>query len=295
MAARPPAPRKRTFSLPDGEMAALDFGSARRPVDIVFVHANGFNARTYRSILQPLAGEFRILAPDLRGHGRTRLPARARGRRDWRDMARDLVQLLEALDGPPATLAGHSMGGTVALLAAGKAPARVRNLVLYDPVIWGPVGVLMAHLPFARAGARRAPIAAQAARRRSVFDSKAAAFQAYRDRGAFKGWPDTMLRDYIGDGFIEREDGKVELACPPEWELSSYISHAHDPYGALRRFGGPVRIIRAARGSPTRVKDREAFARRYPGATVEKVDGGHFFPMTDPAVVKESLRLAAGG
>ena len=34
-----------------GEMNVLDFGDSKRPVDLVFVHANGFNAMTYRSLL----------------------------------------------------------------------------------------------------------------------------------------------------------------------------------------------------------------------------------------------------
>lgn len=292
---RTAAPRQRLIPIRDGEMAVLDFGDPKRPVDVVFVHANGFNARTYRTILQPLSKHLRIIAPDLRGHGRSTLPLKTRGRRDWWDMARDLVQLLETLDGPPVTLAGHSMGGTVSILAAGAARARVKNLVLFDPVLWGSVGVLMAHLPFFREGAKRAPIAVQATRRRAVFDSRKAAFDAYKGRGAFKGWPDAMLKDYVADGFLDREDGTVELACPPQWEHSSYVSHAHDPYGALRRFGGPARILKASRESPTRIRmaDRDAFARRYPGSTVEKVEGGHFFPMVEPAVVREALLQAA--
>jgi len=107
-----------------GEMAVLDFGDKKRPVDLVFSHANGFNAATYRSILAPLAASFRILAPDLRGHGHTRLPTPTDGRRDWSDHRDDLLALLEAFPGPPVVLAGHSMGGTAALLAAARAPGR---------------------------------------------------------------------------------------------------------------------------------------------------------------------------
>ena len=70
-------PRARRIDLPSrgGAVAALEFGAAERPVDLVFVHANGFNARTYRSILAPLADGWRILAVDQRGHGATTLPA----------------------------------------------------------------------------------------------------------------------------------------------------------------------------------------------------------------------------
>lgn len=296
--ARQNSPRQRTILIQtrDGEggMATLDFGDPKRPVDIVFVHANGFNARTYRTILQPLAKDMRILAPDLRGHGRTRLPLRARGRRDWRDLRDDIAALLEALDGPPVTLAGHSMGGTVCLLAAAKAAGRVRNLALFDPVMLGPVGVVMAHMPFATAmAARRAPIAVAAARRRAVFDSRAAAFKAYKGRGAFKTWPDSILRDYVADGFIDQLDGTIALACPPGWEAVNYTTHAHDPYAALRKFAGRVRIVRGTRGSTCRVKDIAGFERRYPGATIEKIDGGHFFPMEKPEVVRAALKALA--
>lgn len=279
----------------EGEMAALDFGDAGRPVDIVFLHANGFNARTYRTLLRPLAKGLRILAPDLRGHGRTPLPLKAEGRRSWRDLRDDITALLESMDGPPVTLAGHSMGGTVALLAAAKASRHVRDLALFDPVMLGPIGVAMAHLPFANTmAAKRAPIAVAAARRRSVFESRAAAFKAYKGRGAFKTWPDAMLKDYVADGFIDRLDGTVELACPPDWEAVNYTTHAHDPYAALRRFVGRVRILRGSRGSTCRVKDVGGFERRYPGATIEKVEGGHFFPMEKPEAVRVALRAAAG-
>ena len=81
----------RRLSLPvsnrwgDGPMSVLDFGDAKRPVDLVFVHANGFNAMTYRTLLAPLSGSLRIWAPDLRGHGLTRLPTGTAGRRHWHD------------------------------------------------------------------------------------------------------------------------------------------------------------------------------------------------------------------
>jgi len=79
-----------------GEMAALDFGPEDRPYDVIFLHANGFNALTYRSILGPLAAGLRVLAIDQRGHGESRLAAKPEGRRSWKDFRDDLRALIAA-------------------------------------------------------------------------------------------------------------------------------------------------------------------------------------------------------
>ncbi|MFE1597799.1 alpha/beta fold hydrolase [Methylobacterium sp. ID0610] len=275
-----------------GRLAALAFGPPGRPFDAVVLHANGFTARTYRSLLLPLAGEARLLAYDQRGHGATTLSARPRGRRNWNDLAADLVALLDRLDGPPVTLVGHSMGGIVSLLAAARRPERVRNLVLLDPVILRRRDALVARVPvLAQALFRRhSPLADQAIRRRANFPSRAAALAAYRGRGAFRTWPDAALADYVADGFRDRPDGTVELACAPAWEAANYLAQGHDTWGALRRLARPALILRAAAGSTC------ALARdRPPHVTVETVPGTtHFLPFEAPERVRAAIRAAIG-
>lgn len=267
-----------------GEMAVLDFGDPARPVDLVFAHANGFNAYAYRSLLQPLSGALRIWAPDLRGHGRSRLPAEPAGRRSWKDHRDDLIALLDAVDGPPVALAGHSIGGTSSLLAAAERPERVSRLLLLDPVIWRREMVLVMNLPLVGRLADRNPIVAGTRRRRALFDSREQALAAYRGRGAFKGWSDMMLADYLVDGLTETGRG-FELTCTPAWEASNYAAQAHNPWRALRRFPGSVRILKAGCGALCAVPAGEGGARR-----VEAVaGGGHLFPMTHPDIVRDAL------
>ncbi|MNE12080.1 Haloalkane dehalogenase [compost metagenome] len=267
-----------------GEMAVLDFGDPARPVDLVFAHANGFNAYAYRSLLQPLSGALRIWAPDLRGHGRSRLPAEPAGRRSWKDHRDDLIALLDAVDGPPVALAGHSIGGTSSLLAAAERPERVSRLLLLDPVIWRREMVLVMNLPLVGRLADRNPIVAGTRRRRALFDSREQALAAYRGRGAFKGWSDMMLADYLVDGLTETDRG-FELTCSPAWEASNYAAQAHNPWRALRRFSGSVRILKAGSGALCAVPAGEGGARR-----VEAVaGGGHLFPMTHPDIVRDAL------
>ncbi|HWQ85166.1 alpha/beta hydrolase [Brevundimonas sp.] len=286
----------RRLSLPvsnrwgEGRMSVLDFGDANRPVDIVFVHANGFNALTYRTLLAPLSGSLRIWAPDLRGHGGTTLPTDPVGRRHWYDHRDDLIALLEALNGPPAVLAGHSMGGTSALLAAAERPERVAGLVLFDPVIWSRLTVAAFQLPLFDRLASRIPLVRNALRRRAVFDSREQALAAYAGRGAFRGWPEMMLADYLADGLVETADGFV-LACDPAWEASNYAAQSHDPWRALRRLDRPVRILKAEAGSTCHLTGTP---RGLPRVTVETVPGGtHFFPMLKADVARDALFDAA--
>jgi len=273
-----------------GSMSVLDFGEADRPVDLVFVHANGFNAMTYRSLLAPLSGSLRIWAPDLRGHGATDLPAEPGGRRGWQDHRDDLVSLLEALDGPPVVLAGHSMGGTASLLAAAERPGRVSKLVLFDPVIWSRLAVFAFKLPLLDRMASRIPLVRSARRRRAVFESRDQAMAAYRGRGAFRGWPEMMLADYLADGLVGTAEGLV-LTCPPEWEASNYAAQSHDPWRALERLQTPVRILKGEAGSTCHLSEAP---RGLPHVRVETVHGGtHFFPMLKAGAARDALFDAA--
>jgi pimeloyl-ACP methyl ester carboxylesterase len=278
-----PTPRTRRVSLParGGEMAALDLGPPDRAIDIIFSHANGFNGRTYRSILQPLAGELRILAIDLRGHGASTLPAVIEGRQGWFEFRDDLLALLAAETDGPVVLAGHSMGGTSSLLAAAAEPARVKALALFDPVVFptSPDDPTVTESPLVQG----------ALRRRAVFPSKAAALEAYRGRGAFKTWSEEQLADYVAAGFRETAGGEVTLTCAPEWEASNFRTHNYDPWAAFAETRCPIRILRAAEASTFRLEGHEAeLGGRITVATVPGTT--HFLPMERPELVRETLR-----
>jgi len=269
----------------EGSMSVLEFGDPSRPVDLVFVHANGFNAETYRRLLQPLSGALRIWAPDLRGHGQTQLPLTTDVRRNWHDHRDDMVSLLNTIEGGPVAMAGHSIGGVSSLLAAAEVPHRVSKLLLLDPVIWGRLTVGLFHVPgFDRIPAN-VPIVKSTLRRRADFDTRDQALQSWRGRGVFKGWPDAVLADYVRGGLIDSAEG-VTLACTPQWEASNYASQAHNPWRALRRYKGPVRVMKAEKGSLCALRT----GRMGHNINVETVEGGgHLFPMTHAALTRDAL------
>lgn len=282
-------PIARQVALPGrgGAMAYLDFGPQDRPADVVFSHANGFNARTYRTILGPLAGEMRILAIDQRGHGATTLPTVIEGRDGWAEFRGDLLAFLAAATEGPVVLAGHSMGGTSSLLAAAAEPACARSLVLLDPVIMDAAALAD------REALTDSPLAQGAQRRRANFPSKQAAREAYAGRGAFRSWSEAQIADYVEAGFRETAEGEVTLTCTPAWEASNFRTHNYDPWGAFRDSRCPIDIRRAEVGSTCRIEGHEAELTAGGRIRIQTVPGtSHFLPMERPDVVAEALRAA---
>jgi pimeloyl-ACP methyl ester carboxylesterase len=282
--------RRRTIAIErskgGGEIAALEYGPPDRALDILFLHANGFNAGTYRQALAPLGATLRVLAVDMRGHGRTNLPTPIEGHA-WRIYADDLLALLSALGEVPRVLAGHSMGGTTALLAAPRiAKMQATTLVLFDPVVAARAAYDNGDAPD-----WDQPLARGALRRKSTFATRLEAAAAYRGRGAFKTWPDTMLDDYLEDGLKSASDGSFTLACAPAWEAANFACYASsNPFAGFDGAGGAVRVLRAESGSTCSVTEAEA-AVHWPSVRVETVAGTtHFLPMERPDLLREALR-----
>ena len=110
----------------------LDYGGAPgRPV-IVAVHGLGGAAINWLAIAPLLTPKYRVLAPDLAGHGLTQ----ARGHStSVRANRRLLHHFLAAVAGEPVILMGNSMGGMIALLQAGTEASTVAGLILVDPAL----------------------------------------------------------------------------------------------------------------------------------------------------------------
>jgi pimeloyl-ACP methyl ester carboxylesterase len=285
-----PAQRRAALTTPNGagEMAYLDYGPPERAPDLVFVHANGFNARAYRTILSPLADDLRILSIDQRGHGATRLPTDY-PRTSWLDLKDDLIAFLDAMQIGRVALAGHSMGGTASLFTAAERPERVRALALLDPVIRppGPTTVPASDVMGV------SPMVAGAIKRRRSFPSHAAAVDSYRGRGAFRTWTDAQLADYVAAGFAPDAEGTVTLTCAPEWEVSNYVNQAHDPWPAFETSRCPIWILRAGIASPGRLTEGEDLLAATGRIRLDTIpETTHFLPMERPDLVRQAIRWA---
>jgi 3-oxoadipate enol-lactonase len=108
------------------ELAYADAGSGPA---VVFLHGFPFDRSMWSGQVKRLSASFRVIAPDLRGHGETTV---TRGPSTMEEMAEDVVSLLDELNVPRAVICGLSMGGYVALALYRAHPSRVRALVLAD-------------------------------------------------------------------------------------------------------------------------------------------------------------------
>jgi pimeloyl-ACP methyl ester carboxylesterase len=102
----------------------------RGPVDgpaVIMLHGYSDSWFSFSRVMPLLPGGSRLIAVSLRGHGDSDSPAAGYS---MDDMARDTIQLIDALKIDRATIVGHSMGSFVARRVAALAPARVSSLVL---------------------------------------------------------------------------------------------------------------------------------------------------------------------
>lgn len=95
---------------------------------VLLLHGWPDSARLWRHQIPFLTGHgFRVIAPDLRGFGRSGKPADVAGYR-LRNSVADVAGILDALGAGTAHVVGHDWGAAVAWLAAALLPDRVRTL-----------------------------------------------------------------------------------------------------------------------------------------------------------------------
>jgi pimeloyl-ACP methyl ester carboxylesterase len=94
---------------------------------IVLIHGITGSSETWADVMEPLAENFTVVAPDLLGHGQS---AKPRGDYSLGAYASGVRDLLGALGHDRGTIVGHSLGGGVAMQMAYQFPERCERLVL---------------------------------------------------------------------------------------------------------------------------------------------------------------------
>src|SRR5260370_7616100 len=100
---------------------------------ILFLGGMGGSAEGYEAVVDELASTAHVFALSFRGHGSSDDPGLPYGVPEYTS---DTVALLESEIRSPALIAGHSLGGLVAVQIAATRPELVRELILEDPPLF---------------------------------------------------------------------------------------------------------------------------------------------------------------
>jgi lipase len=112
-----------------GEVELAIWRAGEGPDPIICLHGITAQHRAFNALARHLEGSRPLVGLDLRGRGDSDKPESGYG---LEAHASDVIRVLDHLDLQSAVIAGHSMGGFVALKAALSHPDRVRAIVLLD-------------------------------------------------------------------------------------------------------------------------------------------------------------------
>lgn len=113
----------------DIELHVAQAGERTSPA-LLLIHGLYDRWESWDSAIRAFAAHYHVIAPDLRGHGRSSKPKSEYAPQDY---VADLVGMLDQLEVDVVVPVGHSLGAIVGEFLAADYPDRVRALVLVDP------------------------------------------------------------------------------------------------------------------------------------------------------------------
>ncbi len=123
-----PFPVKTSTVKDNLELAYVDEGSGQQT--IIFIHGLGSYLPAWQKNIAGLKDSYRCIALDLPGYGKSGKGVYPIDMEFYVDV---LTEVMDNLDLESVNLAGHSMGGQIAMIAALKYPDRVKSLILIAP------------------------------------------------------------------------------------------------------------------------------------------------------------------
>jgi len=121
-------PTPGAFGITSNGTAWRRYGSGQT---LVLLHGVGMSKLVWKPEIEELSAHFDVVTYDMWGHGESILPE---GELALSNYTSQLVELLDELGIESANVAGHSMGGLIALDFAIKFPARCKSVVALNAV-----------------------------------------------------------------------------------------------------------------------------------------------------------------
>jgi pimeloyl-ACP methyl ester carboxylesterase len=261
------------------------------PRTIVFSHANGFPAGTYRVLFEAWrAAGWRVLALPKFGHD-ARFPVTS----SWPRVRDELLAFIdEHAPRQRVCLVGHSLGGYLSLLAGSRRPGLAQAIVLLDSPVLGGWKAHSLHVLKLTGAIRRVSPGRVSQSRRERWPSTAAALAHFQSKRAFAVWDPRVLADYIAAGTEPDPDDAsgtgVRLAFRREVETRFYNTLPHQLATTLGRHppGCPVAYVAGSRSAEGRTVGL-ATTRALTHGRIRTIEGSHLVPMEQPELTAATV------
>lgn len=190
---------------------------------LVLLHGMGAVAASWSAVGEVLASEYRVLIPDLAGHGAS---APLSGEINFAIELAALEAVLRAQCAEPAILVGHSLGGWLACLITLRNSDLVRRVVLVNGPLLMPWPGGLSLIPNNRAEAARLFAATTAANAPPVTDAMLDAYIAYAKSGPISRFVYDIeaWRPYFLDDSLHRFPRAVDLIWGMDDKLVSFAN-----------------------------------------------------------------------
>jgi pimeloyl-ACP methyl ester carboxylesterase len=268
----------RHVRLPAGALVlhCLLWGNDDAP-PVLLVHGNGGHAHWWDALVPYFIPGYRLIAPDLRGHGESdwpAAPAYAIG-----DTCADLLAIVDHLGLPPTAVIAHSMGARAAAWFAAQHPGRVRRLAMLDTSLAG----------VDEETARRYRGRMVGQREGRGHGSYAAACTAFRFVPPEPGVDASIVADLAHHAVVERAAGvwtfRFDRAV-----LSLEGDGAGDLSALVASLPGPLWVGRGIGSMLHARPDFDLLAQRRPDVPVHDFPGAHHFFLSHPREAGTALR-----
>jgi pimeloyl-ACP methyl ester carboxylesterase len=256
----------------DFDMAYVDRGDGQV---LLLVHGFPLSHAMWRFQLDALSDSFRVIAPDLRSFGESRVdfPDAQSACITMESHADDLAALVDALGiKEPIAFCGLSMGGYVAWQFWRRHPDRVGKLILCDT---------------------RSAADDDAARQKR-YDLAQRVLESGSQIAADAMLPRLFWKEAVRqDSPTARETRQVMCDTPPAAVAAALRGMAvrSDAADLLPTIDVPTLVFCGEHDEISPAEEMRSFAAKIPGATYVKIrDAGHMSPLENPAAVNDAIR-----
>lgn len=256
---------------------------------LLLLHGYPQTHMMWRQVADRLSSRFTIIAPDIRGYGRSTQPPERDGHAAYakRLMATDMIAVMQAFGHDSFFVAGHDRGGRIAYRMALDHPHAVRRLSILDIIPTGEV--------WSRADARFAlgywhwPFLAQPSPlpERLIGSDPETFFFKEQFPGAASFLDPVGYRDYVE---CMSNPAVIRAMCDDYRAGASYDRALDQHQKGKVRIDVPLQILWGSRGALEQWYDVLAVWREW-GSEVEgqAIEGGHFLAEENPAATGDAL------